>query len=196
MVGYGIWAWRQLRKREVSGKVEKAARELIDVVNDDHPWAGVDPGVRQGIVDEDDPYPNECMENLCATVEVVEGDRRGADGARVRLKTIRRGCRNAFVKYWVQWTKVQFPSAWRSATAADRVCIANALTREMRARSVRDKDIASVKDVIVILALTPSAAETFAAQLEASWAIEAAQMASRGWVNKRGGTGLQLGSQR
>jgi hypothetical protein len=136
------------------------------------------------------------VERALEVCHVTETQARGDVGKATAVRKVRRGGKYPVLWHWINWGKVQFPSAWRGATAADRVCIMNALVREMRARSMRDADIARLKDQIVLGVLTPSSYELEAARMEATWAVEKRQDETRGLTNKKGGRGLQLGSAR
>lgn len=152
-----------------------------------------DPSVMQHRVVGDG---GDSLASLTEATFVFDTAERGGEPKRKILKRIRRGHKRQFVKWWVTWGKAQFPSAWRGATAADRVCIMNALCREMRQQSVRDADIQRVKDVVVLGILTPSCYEADAARLEATWAVERRQSCTRGLWNWMWGKGLSLGQVR
>jgi uncharacterized protein YheU (UPF0270 family) len=189
-------AWRWLNRKVVSRRVERELRDLRRVCDDEeYERVGIDGSARM-TAEEWDAVDTDNMDALMEDVIVVEGSARGELGTKKTVKRVRRGCKNAFVKYWVAWAKVQFPNAWRGASSLDRVCITNALTREMRSRSVRDSDIARVKDQVVLLTLLPSATEALVAQMEASHEAYRAQEAARGWRNAKGSSGLQLGGVR
>jgi len=179
------WRWSH-RGGRVGWADEARARELLACTDIDD--------VDEFLESHSDAGEGEVLSLESVTEEVIEVESggRGEDGRPVRLRRIRRRRRSGFVAYWVNWGKAQFPTAWRGSSAADRVCITTALTRQMRSQSVRDADIARVKDEIVLGILTPSAAEVRVARMEATWAVQQRQEATRGLVNMRGGVGLVL----
>lgn len=202
---------RYALRKLVSWRSELKARILLDVldtpeVEDLIPIEaigvrnevdeGVDVIAVRGNEDADVVIPWLGGESLCDVTDPcfsLESHERGGARTAKALRRIRRGCRNAFVKWWVNWGKSQFPSAWRGITVADRTCITNALCREMRTQSVRDADIQRVKDLIVLGIVTPSIDELEAARMEASYAVQERQGATRGLWNWFGGRGLQVG---
>nr|QKI28845.1 hypothetical protein 1 [Ginkgo biloba tombusvirus] len=179
-----LW-WLRRRPTNVVGVVDEAlASSLLGVVDCDDPNELGPVGEWEDLGDLDQ-VTEQCVSH--------ETPGRGEAPKRQALKRVRRGFRRPFVAYWVNWGKAQFPSAWRGASDADRVCITNALVREMRSRSVRDFDISRVKDEVVLGILLPNAAEVRVARMEATLCVEERQQSARGLVNRGGGSGLQLG---
>lgn len=152
-----------------------------------------DPSVAQHRVVGDG---GDSLSSLTEATFVLDTAERGGEPNRKILKRIRRGHKRQFVKWWVNWGKAQFPSAWRGATAADRVCMLNALCREMRMQSVRDADIQRVKDEIVLGIMIPSDDERRVAKMEATWAVQQQQDSTRGLWNWMWGRGLAVGQVR
>lgn len=198
-------------RKVVSFGVERSARRLLsDVDADEVADVPANDGGRrrvgEGLMSRDDPsvwqhmvVTDETNISLAAITEPVftfETAERGGEPKTKILKKIRRGHKRQFVKWWIDWGKAQFPSAWRGITSADRVCILNALCREMKAQSVRDADIRRVKDLVVLGIITPSADEAMAAKMEATWTVQERQDSTRGLLNWRWGRGLAIGQVR
>lgn len=215
-VGVASWVYSKYRlSKLVSYRTEIRSRGLLRVIDNNdsdgylpgellarergEPGAlgivgdGVDARVQQHGLG---PLGGDSLTDFTEPAYAVDTVERGGAPVGKVLKKIRRGGRMGFVKWWVSWGKAQFPTAWRGATAADRVCITNALTREMKAQSVRDHDIVRVKDMVVLGILTPNQWEKEAAEMEASYAVQERQQATRGLFNYWGGRGLSLGQTR
>nr|UHS72175.1 MAG: hypothetical protein [Tombusviridae sp.] len=183
-VGYYFLSQRKVVPREA----EIAAQQLLTVID-------ADPDDERLV--EDSWYRRTMDADQLANHAYItepsnefETDGRGAETRIVALRKIRRGFKMPFIKYWVTWGKAQFPNVWRGASTADRVCIANALVREMKSQSVRNADIVRVKDAIVLGICSASADEVAARTMEASWAMQQRQEQTYGWSNGMGLWGL------
>jgi hypothetical protein len=111
----------------------------------------------------------------------------GSTGVTKPKRRVRRGGagRIRFVRYWVDWGKVKFPTVAGTKKAADRDCVARALVREMETMHVRYSDIAKYKDRILLGILMPSKDEVNVAQAMATEVARGWQDATQGWRWKR-----------
>lgn len=100
-------------------------------------------------------------------------------------RRIRRGGRNNFMRHWVNWGKMKFPTAWRGASEADLACITIALSREMAASGVRAGHIARTVDLIAAQVVLPSAHQALANVWLSSRAAGEVQRVATGWVPRR-----------
>lgn len=106
-------------------------------------------------------------------VVVTESDHRGGAPKKVRVRRVQRKQGWRFVRWWVNWGKAEFPSAYRSKLKeADRTCIEHRLRAEMRKRSVRDADVAMYLPQVVVGIMTPSRREAEAERMLQTRAIQ------------------------
>lgn len=112
----------------------------------------------------------------------------------VKKERVRRSRGRHFVSKWVAWGKAEFPGAYRSSNAVDRICIEQRLCKKMREQHVRDHDIAMFKGRVVVGIFTPSRAEVEEQQLFASTVIGDrcrrgmdVKPSWLGWLTGRGG---------
>lgn len=92
------------------------------------------------------------------------------DGCVVRdngTRRKRRGKRGnkAFIRYWTDWGKARFPTAYLGASEADYKCIILAISRAMADHDVRQRDIARMAAIVASLVLIPSSHEITSAAL-------------------------------